>query len=492
MNASLARSIIEACRVLHDPASPGADISAANLQLIEACGSHGAAETCEAMLSGEIGMAPAGIAVAVLCAGVVSEAALRVPNAAAQTSQALLRLASTVAFAPAALRLTVAAISLVVDLGAEDAFLSSADFAALGPLRLSALCAVADELAARWAPEEVALRPSAARARRIAAQMLEEAVVQKGCASAFECFGKWANAAGIGLNELQAEHPRLLFAMLAAVGGIDAADASSLETASKAGVALCECARASLESEDQVEMDELAHFIAALAAFAPALKHRVDLPVQLLNALAECTCVLFELAGGALRKELGGPAPSHLARGLCEMAVECLSHPCPAVAEAGAQGLEAFIAQTLCGAAFLPRLCAEALRRVLLRASFEHLAGETGEDAQDLFDYRRFYAVPLIRALAAKLGGDWPAAVAERVALAQTLYEIEVGLWAVNATTPTTANGGFQVLTEALRIVQYVETAPLPGCDASVIQSIKRLTPLAAAFFQVALNRDEL
>jgi len=326
--------------VLHDPASPGADISAANLQLIEACGSHGAAETCEAMLSGEIGMAPAGIAVAVLCAGVVSEAALRVPNAAAQTSQALLRLASTVAFAPAALRLTVAAISLVVDLGAEDAFLSSADFAALGPLRLSALCAVADELAARWAPEEVALRPSAARARRIAAQMLEEAVVQKGCASAFECFGKWANAAGIGLNELQAEHPRLLFAMLAAVGGIDAADASSLETASKAGVALCECARASLESEDQVEMDELAHFIAALAAFAPALKHRVDLPVQLLNALAECTCVLFELAGGALRKELGGPAPSHLARGLCEMAVECLSHPCPAVAEAGAQGLE--------------------------------------------------------------------------------------------------------------------------------------------------------
>ncbi|KAJ1456253.1 hypothetical protein M885DRAFT_518073 [Pelagophyceae sp. CCMP2097] len=369
MNASLARSIIEACRVLHDPASPGADISAANLQLIEACGSHGAAETCEAMLSGEIGMAPAGIAVAVLCAGVVSEAALRVPNAAAQTSQALLRLASTVAFAPAALRLTVAAISLVVDLGAEDAFLSSADFAALGPLRLSALCAVADELAARWAcatfestrmpprrrysdrvpaagtpflrrPEEVALRPSAARARRIAAQMLEEAVVQKGCASAFECFGKWANAAGIGLNELQAEHPRLLFAMLAAVGGIDAADASSLETASKAGVALCECARASLESEDQVEMDELAHFIAALAAFAPALKHRVDLPVQLLNALAECTCVLFELAGGALRKELGGPAPSHLARGLCEMAVECLSHPCPAVAEAGAQGLE--------------------------------------------------------------------------------------------------------------------------------------------------------
>ncbi len=408
---------------LHAPTSTAQQQQDANAWLVALAADDSTPALCEAVLASPGALPEAALVVA---AGVLSTSAVRAGGAAVP---ALLQLCSSLESRPVVARLAAAAAEASVSVRAEDRLLGAAGFVSLDAQRqLLVLEALADSLAAQASPEELAARPTAVAACRVAVEMLALALAAphgSTADSAMRVLGSWAGC-GVSYTALCSSHPHACSRLLSHLATAPT-DVAETRTAALAAAALRDLVSAGSDLGDEIEPRLRAPLDGALGAFAPFINQlgasdgRAAEPLtdaaHLAAAVTSLAAAVVGVSADALGEAAGGQAGT-LPRGALSLLLASTDHPSLHVAEAAAAGwLDLCVAlprgaPSTWQADLFERVAGALLSRCALapRGRGDCTSGEIARDEEEIGEieaYRGAHAAPLLCALCDQLGGVW-------------------------------------------------------------------------------------
>ena len=399
---AMANEVCVATATMHTPGVDPAALNAANVRLVEVCQSPVAPLACECILVNCQQLMGQSVpdSAFIIAAGVVEVACRR----GQVGGESVLRLMGSL---PESLdgcvqKLASGAAFWCVEQGLEERALLESSLTLNRTVYLST--ALGDELSDRWAPHELASRPSCAGAMRLS---LEHLCGTASTATA-RCVSSWA---GCGAT-LHSCPPAVVSSLVATLDGVTRAHGSAgerdlaIEVATEGLLALRALAVSSSDSGEDARLaplSEYAPLLRPLVAISSAMPHLHDhYGVGFANALGAYGATVCELLAARLCAHADPQGPQTVERDLAFGALTFLSgnvgHVLPNVAEAATDAVvKVFEAVPEVRPPWRRQLGTHVARAVAARESDAFYAsGVSREDHDDTEFNRRYCAGPAL------------------------------------------------------------------------------------------------
>ena len=450
-------------------------------------------------------------------AGILSRAEKK---AASMGPEALLRLCASPASLQAVSSLASPIAGAAVAAKAEDQLVTSPAFAALDVSRqIVLLQELANAICQAVSAEELRYRSSAVAACQHAIHLLQEAVLPSSQAAeravepdvSLRCLAAWVGC-GVDLTTLNASFPRLAQVLLAAleprtivVHDGTSLDPERLHQASLAAGVLRACLQSTLETDKEVTLVSCAPLLRTLAQWVPTSPapdappsatpspltistlgvpaldalgmsdgggEQGDVCTTLACGLAAVASLALEVLAESLDDAIASAslpscdeptrAAAKQARSAMELLLACTLHPRAAVAEVAAEGWLCFARSQPMPVpveSWIQGLFSLVAQRTVSRCSRAQLRLGTGDDTDDLEEWRERSARPLLNACSELLGmGAWLAPIAASMQTANAEARVQSAIRAAGG-VPSGEGGA-----EALEALLFGAACTSPRC----------------------------